>query len=216
MILLGFDTCLDKMYIALCNDSDILESKIVTNTNEHYHSAFLISNIRNILKNNNLTPQNIDAIAINIGPGSFTGIRACATVSRVFSQGTAAKTIGVSSLEIIANINKTAQKTLVAMDARKGMAYIAIYEDNIEILKPQAVMLDEVKRMILNNDYFVITDNSLEPILGGISYQKIGDNLGEYLIKIAKQRLSSGAETDWKKLHPLYIMPPSVTMKKNC
>lgn len=215
MKILAFDTCLDKMYIALGEDDKILDSKIVETTKEHYHSAFLVSTIKDILKKNGLTPQSIEAIATNIGPGSFTGIRACITVARVFAQCTNANTVGVSSLEIISRINKAGNPTLVALDARKEMAYVGIFDNKKQILAPQAILIDDLKEIIRKGDYFIITDDKLEPILGGVSYQKQDDDLGKYLIQIAKEKLNSFFfDADWKKLHPLYIQPPAVNVKK--
>ena len=86
MKLLVFDTCLDKMYVVLRTEDKILSSKVVENTESKYHSAFLISTIREVLTNNDTRPEDLDAIGINIGPGSFTGIRACTTVARVMAQ----------------------------------------------------------------------------------------------------------------------------------
>lgn len=88
MKILVFDTCLDKMYVALAENDTVLSSRIVTNRDNKYHSAFLISTIKEILKENNLTPQDLDAIGTNIGPGSFTGIRACTTVARMMGTTT--------------------------------------------------------------------------------------------------------------------------------
>ena len=101
MIILAFDTCLDKMYVVLKQDDQILASEVVENSGTKYHSAFLISTLQEILSKNNIMPADIDLIAINIGPGSFTGIRACTTVARVLAQQLNCKTIGVSSLEIL-------------------------------------------------------------------------------------------------------------------
>ena len=64
------------MYVTLAENDKILLSEVVTNKDNKYHSAFLISTIKEILKSNNLTPKDLDAIGTNIGPGSFTGIRA--------------------------------------------------------------------------------------------------------------------------------------------
>ena len=103
MKLLAFDTCLDKTYIVLRDEDNILTSKILESDEKNYHSAYLISTISKILKENNLTPKDIEGIAINIGPGSFTGIRACTTVARVMAQQLNIKALGVSSLEILSN-----------------------------------------------------------------------------------------------------------------
>ena len=140
MKLLTFDTCLDRTYVALSEDGTIIESKIAENKNEKYHSAFLISTIVNILKNNNLTMQNIDAIGTNIGPGSFTGIRACVTVARVIAQQLDCPLVGVSSLEILSNLNRQSKKTAVMLDARKKQFYLALYDtDGRELLQPQLI-----------------------------------------------------------------------------
>jgi len=219
MNILAFDTCLDKMYVAIGQDDKVLDSKIIETTKEHYHSAFLISTITNILKDNGLSAQDVDVIATNIGPGSFTGIRACTTVARVFSQAANTKAIGVSSLEILAKINKSEKKTLVALDARKGMTFVAIFDGKTQILAPQSVSLEHLKEIIAKDDYFIITDDKLEPILGGVSYQKnddnLGDDLGKYLIQIAAEKIINGSDADWKKLLPLYIQPPAINVKAN-
>lgn len=214
MKILAFDTCLDKMYVALSEDKKVLASKIVETTQSHYHSAFLISTITNMLTENSLTPKDVDVIATNIGPGSFTGIRACTTVARVFAQAADIKAVGVSSLEILSRINSTDKKTLVALDARKEMAYVAIYVDTKQIFEPKAILLEELKDIIAKDDYFIITDDKLEPLLGGVSYQKQNENLGKYLIEIAYEKVNSGCETNWRKLLPLYIQPPALNIKK--
>ena len=126
MKILVFDTCLDKMYVTIAEDEKILSSKIVTNTDNKYHSAFLISTIKELLKANNLTPQDIDAIGTNIGPGSFTGIRACTTVARMFAQQLDIPAVGISSLEILSKINNTEKPTMVALDARKNSGYLYV------------------------------------------------------------------------------------------
>lgn len=215
MIILAFDTCLDKMYVTLAKDAEILTSKTIESTESHYHSAFLISTIRDILSENSIAPSDVDIIATNIGPGSFTGIRACTTVARVFAQGGAnVKTIGVSSLEILSKIAPVDKKVIVALDARKEMAYIASYENGEQVIAPRTILLEELKNM-LSDEYFVITDSKLKQILGGISYQESDDDFGKYLINIVLEKINKGSiDTDWRKLHPLYIQPPPVTVKK--
>lgn len=197
-ITLAFDTCLDKMYVTLAEGEKISDSRIVVNHDEKYHSAFLISTIKDVLKSNGLKPEDVDLIATNIGPGSFTGIRACTTVARVMAQQLDCKAIGVSSLEILSKLEKENQ--VVALDARKNKAYL--YLDN-EI--KGEVDLEEVKELCKSKN--VITDNKLLPLLGGISYQETDAPLGDILAKLALQK-SKEDECNWRKLKPLYIQPP--------
>jgi len=202
--ILAFDTCLDKTYIALSEDDKIIKTETILSNDENYHSAYLISTIVKVLKSAGMTTDNIDMIATDIGPGSFTGIRACTTVARVLAQQLNIKTAGVSSLEILSKISSG--KDLVALDARKNKAYI--YDGKIL----GAVELEKVDEMVKkNNDRTLITDDRLFnrfSALSGkvISYQKDNYPLGEILAKLALTK----DETDWRKLKPLYIQPPPV------
>lgn len=198
MITLAFDTCLDKMYAVLKRDGNILASRIVENKDNKYHSAFLMSTLQEILSVNNIKPQDVNLIAVNVGPGSFTGIRACVTVARVMAQQLNCKASGVSSLEILAQI--APKNPLIALDARKNCAYL--YCDG-EI--KGAVQLEEVQKIINSGDYTVITDNKLKPLLGGKSYQEESYPLGEILANLAEKKDDEG---NWRKLKPLYIQPP--------
>lgn len=202
MNILVFDTCLDKMYVAIAQDDKVLSSKIVTNQDNKYHSAFLISTIKGMLKENNLTPKDINAIGTNVGPGSFTGIRACTTVARIMAQQLDLPTAGISSLEILAKLNKTDKPTMVALDARKNSAYLYVNEEI-----QGAIQLEKVKEMLENRDYNLITDDKLQKVLGGTSYQAGEHNLGEILANLTYEKLKTSS-CKWQELKPLYIQPP--------
>ncbi len=202
MKILVFDTCLDKMYVTIAEDKKILSSKIVTNKDNKYHSAFLISTIKDSLKEQNLTPQDLDAIGTNIGPGSFTGIRACTTVARIMAQQLNIPAAGISSLEILAKLNNTQLPTIVALDARKNCAYLHI-DNKIQ----GAVELEKVEELLQNNNYHLITDDKLQEKLGGISYQQGNYQLGEILASLVYEQLQKRA-CKWQELKPLYIQPP--------
>lgn len=204
MKILVFDTCLDKMYVTLADDDKILTSKIVTNKDNKYHSAFLISTIKEVLKENNLRPEDIDAIGTNIGPGSFTGIRACTTVARMMAQQLNIQAVGVTSLEILSHLNNTDKKTMVALDARKNCAYLYI-DGSVK----GAVDLENVKKLLSEENYYLITDDKLQKILGGDSYQQGEYQLGEILAKLSYNKLKQGF-AKWQELKPLYIQSPGV------
>lgn len=190
------------MYVAIAQDDKVLSSKIVTNQDNKYHSAFLISTIKGMLKENNLTPKDINAIGTNVGPGSFTGIRACTTVARIMAQQLDLPAAGISSLEILAKLNKTDKPTMVALDARKNSAYLYVNEEI-----QGAIQLEKVKEMLENSDYNLITDDKLQKVLGGTSYQAGEHNLGEILANLTYEKLKTSS-CKWQELKPLYIQPP--------
>ena len=148
---LAFDTCLDKTYVTLADSGNIIKSEVILSTGENYHSAYLISTIVKILKGANLTPNDIEEIITDIGPGSFTGIRACTTVARVLAQQLNIKAVGVSSLEVLSKI--LGGDDLVALDARKNKAYV--FDGKIL----GAIELEKVDEMVKGRT--VITDDSL-------------------------------------------------------
>ena len=202
--MLSFDTCLDKTYVTLFDGANY-KNKIILSTGENYHSAYLISTIVEVLKSAGMTPKDLDCISTDIGPGSFTGIRACTTVARMLSQQLNIKAIGISSLEILSKI--LGADDLVALDARKNKAYI--YDG--EILG--AIELEKVDEMVKGRR--LITDNSLFERLSAfasetISYQQEEYQLGQILSELAQKKLKQGVNIDWRTLKPLYIQPPPV------
>ena len=205
MKILAFDTCLDKTYITLAEDDKVLRSETIVSDGQNYHSAYLISTIVKVLKELNLMPKDIDMIATDIGPGSFTGIRACTTVARVLAQQLDIKAVGVSSLEILSKI--LGGNDLVALDARKNKAYI--YDGDIK----GAIELEQVDELVKGRT--LITDNSLLERFSqftdkAVSYQVSDYPLGEILANLAYEKAINNDETDWRKLKPLYIQPPPV------
>lgn len=204
MKLLAFDTCLDKTYITF-TDGTKFNNKIIESNDNNYHSAYLISTIVSILKEEHLDPKDLDCIAIDIGPGSFTGIRACTTVARMLAQQLDIKAVGVSSLEILSRV--LGGNDLVTLDARKNKAYV--FDGKVL----GAVELEEVDKIVDNRK--LITDNSLFERFNQftddiVSYQQQDFQLGEILAKIALEKLEQGADADWRKVKPLYIQPPPV------
>ncbi len=201
MKILAFDTCLDKTYITLAEDNKIIKSETILSDGENYHSAYLISTIVKVLKDSGLKPSDIDTVVTDIGPGSFTGIRACTTVARVLAQQLGINAIGISSLEILSEI--LGGKDLVAMDAKKNKAYL--FDGKIL----GAIELEKVDEIVKGKT--VITDNNLIERLSknakkAVSYQASSYPLGEILVKLSLQK----KENNWRTLKPLYIQPPPV------
>ncbi|MCM1264867.1 MAG: tRNA (adenosine(37)-N6)-threonylcarbamoyltransferase complex dimerization subunit type 1 TsaB [Candidatus Gastranaerophilales bacterium] len=206
MLILAFDTCLDKTYIVLRTEEEIIASEIIESNEKNYHSAYLISTIRDIIKEHGYKPKDINAIGINIGPGSFTGIRACTTVARVMAQQLDCKAVGVSSLEILSRAEN--DNAVVALDARKNKAYF--YDKKLY----GAVELEEVDNLLKNRK--VITDDRLierfKPLAKEVvSYQQAGYELGKILSDIVVEKLKT-EDGNWAKVLPLYIQPPPVSV----
>ena len=211
MILLNFDTALNKTYVAISKDKKLLSSKIIENTEDNYHSAFLISTIKEILKENNLNPKNVDLIGVNIGPGSFTGIRASLTVAKVMAQELNIKIIPIESLKILSKLNTTGKETLVTLDARRSMAYVYTEKDN----NTKSLTVENLRAQIKNNDYFIISDKNMAEMLNltdALIYENENNDLGIILNKIANEEREKAISAN--ELKALYIQPPPIFVKK--
>ena len=87
MISLFIDTSLSDVSIAL-----VKEGKELSQIHEYIpgkHSIYVTKYISDILKNNNLSPDNVDEIIVVNGPGSFTGIRIGVTIAKMFNPNVA-------------------------------------------------------------------------------------------------------------------------------
>ena len=205
MILLNFDTALNKTYVAISNNGELITSKIVENTEDNYHSAFLLSTIKEVLKENDLTPQDVNLIGVNVGPGSFTGIRAALTVAKVMAQELSIKIVPVESLEILSKINTPDKETLVIMDARRSMAYVYTNGNDIKLLD-----VNEAKKIISEKDYQIISDKSMAEHLelNSIIYENDNYDLGKILNELAFKYKDKAMLPN--ELKALYIQPPPV------
>lgn len=201
MLVLAFDTCMDKMYVTLARDGKSLKSVAVPYEGMQTRSPRLHETFREMLIENGLTFADLDLIATSVGPGGFTAIRTCMTVARVMAQELGKKLIGVTSFEILENlpIDYQGKKKLIALDARRDSAYVAI-EGEIKGIVP----LTEIN----TDGCFVVTDDKLLPILGGISYQKLDVPLSEIIARIAVDK-SENSDGAWGKLTPLYLAAPA-------
>ena len=154
--------------------------------------------MRDILKENNILIKDIDVIGVNIGPGSFTGIRAGLTIARVLAQQYNIKLCAVNSLKILSKLNKTEKRT-------------------VTIVEPSLILKEDIEKNIKNDD-FIISDNSISEYLSGISiqsynYEKSDENLACNLMEITETE-AANSDCNWAKVKPLYIQPPSITLPK--
>ena len=220
MKILAFDTCFNKTYIVLKdNEHNIVESEIIESNEQNYHSVYLIPKIRDILVKHSMQVKDIDVIGVNIGPGSFTGIRAGVTIARVLAQQFDIKLVGIDSLQILSNINSNKNHTTVVLDARKNKVYYGEYEQG-RVITPPCLVEKNVLLQTINKQSTIITDNTigqflLENGINSINYEENDSELGIYLESIVRDKaLKNAEEYNWAKVKPLYIQPPSITKPK--
>lgn len=222
MKILSFDTSANTTYICLSENEEIIESIVLESADNNYSTAKLVPSILKILKNNGITAQNLNAIAVNIGPASFTGIRVGITVARTMGQALNIPVAGISSLKILSTLNKTEKKSLILLDARKGKTYRGIYtSDNKTKVIPEAIEYETAIETAKNNEFFIIADKTmseklLQENIESVNLSEIKCDFGIELSKLALIYLKSkpSEELAWFNIKPLYIQPPPISMPK--
>lgn len=146
-IILNIDTATENAMISIAENSIVLRS--AASTNQKDHATFLQPAIKQLLKECNLTLNQINAISITAGPGSYTGLRVGMSSAKGLCYALkipliTLSTLEVMSLSVINNYPKNEGHNLFCpmIDARRMEIFTALYDDQLnEILSPFAIIL---------------------------------------------------------------------------
>ncbi len=126
MRILAFETSAKAASVALL-EGEILLAESYQNTGLT-HSQTLMTMAESLLKNAGFTPQQVEAVAVAAGPGSFTGVRIGVAAAKGFAWGAALPLYGVSTLEAMAlQLGVWEGYVLPVMDARRNQVYTASF-----------------------------------------------------------------------------------------
>jgi len=73
-------------------------------------------------------PGAVDLLAVDAGPGSYTGLRVGLTFAKTYAVQSQAPVVGVSSLDVIAANAPEPRRLCVVVDARLGQVFAALYD----------------------------------------------------------------------------------------
>ena len=165
MRILAFETSAKAASVALL-DGEKLLGESYQNTGLT-HSQTLLSMAQDLLKSCGYTPQQVEAVAVAAGPGSFTGVRIGVAAAKGFAWGAGLPCCGVSTLEAMArNLGIYDGYVLPVMDARRSQVYNALFlaeEGKLtRLTEDRAIALadlaEEIK--ILQKPVFLVGDGS--------------------------------------------------------
>jgi tRNA threonylcarbamoyladenosine biosynthesis protein TsaB len=143
-IILNIDTALDEAMLTIASDGDVLFT--ASNPSQKDHAGWIHPAIQNLLKNANKELRDFDAVAVNIGPGSYTGLRVGLATAKGLCYAVKLPLIAVGSLEILAwpAMNENFDLVCPMIDARRMEVFTAAFDKNFSFfIKPQAMVLDE-------------------------------------------------------------------------
>ena len=225
---LGLDTSGPIGSIALAQQGRIVGEIVRPVTS---HGASLPGAVADLLDSSGLRPADLAAIAVGIGPGSFTGLRIGLSYAKGLAFAGGSAVIGVSSLDAIALAaleslsGRTKGAVCVTIDARKGEVYAALYEIGSDAL--EKVMWDTVvplKSLVvhLNHDTIMVGDDKASEA-GALLHEKgievtvVGksalESRGRCVAAIGSSRLARGQIDRAENLEPVYVRPPEATFR---
>jgi tRNA threonylcarbamoyladenosine biosynthesis protein TsaB len=126
MLTLALDTANDRIAIALAGEGrTIARAEAISRG----HAERLFPLIDEVLTVASVEIETIGRIAVNVGPGSFTGIRIAVAAARGLGLALGIPVVGIDALRLIAASldERAAGPVLAAIDARRGEVYAALY-----------------------------------------------------------------------------------------
>ena len=150
MKILSIDTSSNLCSVALLEDNQPIDELIIDDNKTH--SQNLMPLIQNLFLKLNIGLPEINLIACNKGPGSFTGIRIGIATAKAIAEVANIPTIGISSLDCLAyNVPNATGVICSLIDANNNQVYCAIFDKNYNLLSDY--IADDISNItsILNN-----------------------------------------------------------------
>ena len=138
------------------------------------HAEHLMAVIEEALEKSDKIFADLTAVAVSVGPGSFTGIRVAVATARGLALALKIPAIGVTTLEALAAEARqdfAGRAILAALDGGRGDIHAALY-DELAVLRygPAAITLEEAVAMI--------SAAGAAPVLTGTAARRIGEAAG--------------------------------------
>src|ERR1700694_4218707 len=142
--ILNIDTAVRTASVCLSRDGKSVALR--TNPSQQDHSAWLHTAIADLLRENDLTLHQLNAIAISAGPGSYTGLRVGMSAAKGLCYALGIPLITINTLEMMAAAMQPAPGQLLCpmIDARRMEVFTAVFDDaGRTVLAPVNIILDE-------------------------------------------------------------------------
>ena len=191
MLILAFETSAKAASVALMEGTKLL-GESYQNTGLT-HSQTLMVMAEDVLKQCGKSAQDVQAVAVAEGPGSFTGVRIGVAAAKGYAWGKEIPCYGVSTLEAMAESLGIYEGYICpAMDARRSQVYNALFrvEKGIisRVAEDRAIALADLKEelLTLEGPIFRVGDGST------LTYNTLGDSV-ENLILSPEHRIHQRA-----------------------
>ena len=161
--ILSIETSTEVCSVALTSEGQVLDHR--ENYEGQTHATLLSQYVKEMLDYVRSREMALDAVAVSIGPGSYTGLRIGLSEAKGLAFGLQVPLIGVNTLQLLTVstmfnhfIDEERVLYVPMIDARRMEVYTAVYNPALEaMLEPQAMILDEHSfDALLEQDYTLV------------------------------------------------------------
>jgi len=192
-------------------------------------SVTLLPGLKTLLESNGLTGKDITAIAVALGPGSFTGIRIGIATAEGLAMPSHLPVFGISTLDGLAENLRAAGhlgNALGLIDAGRGECFVGQYliekESFRETTAPAILKIEALKDLIRDKAWvigagFLKYEKEIKESLGAKGQwveAGLHDPKASSIARLAYHQWQSGLRPGLETLKPLYLRIPSVDEKK--
>ena len=222
-LILNIDTSTDICSVAIARDEHVVALK--ENDAGFNHSTLLGVYVDDLLKENNLTANDLDAVAVSMGPGSYTGLRIGVSLAKGICFGAGKPLIAVSTLEALANAvacreNEEAYYCPM-IDARRMEVYTAIYDRIGNVVRDiHAEIIDENSFADLLSEHKILFfgngSNKIKEVLkhpNAMFIDGVATSAGN-MITLAERKFEDKKFEDVAYFEPFYLKDFVATVPK--
>lgn len=216
MIVLAVSTSSNICSVALSNEQECIKELNITDAKTH--SENLLPLLDKLFKETNLSLKDVDLIACDIGPGSFTGIRIGISTLKAFSEFKEIPIVPVSSLEALAYNAETEGNICAMIDARNNQVYCAFFDSQYNLISEY--IADSIENVKLE---FAKYQNLRFVGDGAICYKELLGEVfcagsvikAENIAKCGLNKMKQGKTINADQLVPLYLRKSQAERQKN-
>ena len=145
MKILLMNTCGAEGIVALAEDGQVTAVELLPGrgTSEHLMPA-----IRRLFGNRGLGVQELGAVAVVNGPGSFTGVRVGLSAAKGLCEAGAVPMVALSRLGLVAGVEG---ESVALLDGGRGEFYTGLYKDGVRISE-ELLRADDARAMLAGRD----------------------------------------------------------------
>lgn len=229
-LILAVDTSAKPVSCALVKDGVVLSS-YYSNTGLT-HSQTLMPMIETMMRSVNAVVADLDAVAVNAGPGSFTGVRIGVSAVKGIAFTHNLPCVSVSTLESMAQNIPIDENSVICcvMDARCQQVYTALFGagengDPVRLSEDKAISVYELKNQLKNIEKtIIIVGDGAE-----MCYNELRGSVPKLLLSppsvryqnaaaaavVAQRLIEEGKMVSAEELLPFYLRLPQAERELN-